>query len=942
MKYVSRSWHVCVATLLVLGIGGARHAALAQTPTFNVEGVVADAQQAVLPGATVTIHNTATGLTRSVNTDEGGRFVVRGLPPDGRYRVSVEIPGFATEVRENFVGNAGQNVVLNFVLKLSSVQETVTVAGESPMVQTTSSEVSSLIEQGAFQNLPVKERNYFRLLTLDSNVVATGTGSNAVNVGGGEVWNFGTYVDGTNNHSKWLTLQRAPQLGSSGFAIETVKEVQLITNQFSAEFGGHSAGVASMITKSGSNALSGSAFVMVRPGDWDAPPPLAPIVNGEKVKAPYNQQQVGGTAGGPIVKDKAFFFGSYERRRERSQVVVTAVEASGLVVPTPADEHQGHAKIDLRFSPQNSLGIRYNMVRWKKDNESGGLNLPGTGFLWDNNVDTIHGTFTTVISDRMLNEVRGQYSRYTDRRAAKCDCVSIQRQGYSISGGNDQGTWGVLPETTYDISNTLSMWRGNHTMKTGASFTYDVTEQLFQPLQNGRYTFSGSPSVAPTPFQYTQSFALTPEARLMFPKAYVLAGFFQDDWRVHPHLTLNLGVRYDVEIIKDIPDWPAGTDANNVDPRVGFAWDPKGDQKWALRGGVGRFTQQHPIFTIVKGGVGGRNGQVTVVLSPTDPLFPVFPNVLPAFPPGAVLPPRSIQEISPDLENEYAWAGSIGFQRQLGPRTSVSVDANINRGVKHGFLDRNAPVPIPKDVLNAALAANPNATVRTQAQADLTRPIVPVPNGFRHMDVLTNEGRSWYQGVRIAAQHRTTPLILTASYTRSTSEDRLNHWFSPENSYDPESDRGPTGADTPHNLVTSVTWNVPGSGAILSGWHLSTVTHSQSGSPYSIRYAGDPVGYGSGLGAACNSRGCQPSRPGGRNTARGKFINYADFTVARQFPVGNDHLEVRADVFNLFNAQNLLAAGYINLVGNPRFGEHTGGSAVFPGRQFQFAATYRF
>jgi outer membrane receptor protein involved in Fe transport len=941
MRY-ARSLRCLYTAVLVLLSGGAHHAAFAQTPTFNIEGIVSDAQQAVLPGATVNIQNTSTGLSRSVTTDEGGRFVVRGLPPEGRYRVSVEIPGFATEVREGLVGNAGQNVVLNFSLKLSTVQETITVAGDAPVVQTTASEVSSTIDQRAFETLPVKERNYFRLLTLDSNVVATGTGSNAVNVGGGEVWNFGTYVDGTNNHSKWLTLQRAPQLGSSGFAIETVKEVQLITNQFSAEFGGHSSGVASMITKSGTNEFNGSGFVMIRPGDLDAAPPLAPIVNGEKVKAPYNQQQFGGTVGGPMMRDKVFFFGSYERRRERSQVVVTAVEASGLVVPTPADEHQGHAKVDLRFSDQHSLGVRYNMVRWSKDNESGGQNLPGTGFIWDNNVDTVHGTFTTVISDRMLNEVRGQYSRYTDRRAAKCDCVSIQRQGYSVSGGNDQGTWGVLPEQTYDLATTLSLWAGTHTMKTGASFTYDVTEQLFQPLQNGRYSFAGSPAVAPTPFQYTQSFALVPEARLMFPKAYVFAGFFQDDWRVRPNLTLNLGLRYDVEIIKDIPDWPAGTDANNFDPRVGFAWDPMGDQKWAVRGGFGRFTQQHPIFTIVKGGVGGRNGQVTVVLSPTDPLFPTFPNPLPAFPPGAALPPRSIQEISPDLENEHAWQMSVGVQRQLGARTSVAVDANMNRGVKHGFLDMNAPTPIPKDQLNAALAANPNATVRTLAQADLTRPIQPVPNGFRHMELLTNEGRSWYQGVRFSMIHRTAPLVVTASYTRSKAEDRLNHWFAPENSLDPESDRGPTGADTPHNLVTSITWNVPGSGPILSGWRLSTVSRHQSGAPYTIRYAGDPVGYGSGLGAACNSRGCQAATPGGRNTARGMFMNYADLSLARIFEVGTDRIEFRADVFNLFNNQNLLAGGYINLVGNARFGQHTGGSSVLPGRQFQFAGTYRF
>jgi hypothetical protein len=196
--------------------------------------------------------------------------------------------------------------------------------------------------------------------------------------------------------------------------------------------------------------------------------------------------------------------------------------------------------------------------------------------------------------------------------------------------------------------------------------------------------------------------------------------------------------------------------------------------------------------------------------------------------------------------------------------------------------------------------------------------------------------------VRIAVRHRTAPLALTASYTLSKAEDRLNHWFSPENSRDPESDRGPTGADTPHNLVTSATWTLPEKGPILSGWRISVVSRHQSGAPYTIRYAGDPVGYGSGLGAACSSRGCQASTPEGRNTARGMFINFADLTLARAFSIRQDKLEVRADVFNAFNNKNLLAGGYINLVNNPRFGEHTGGGAVFPGRQFQFATTYRF
>lgn len=908
--------------------------ALAQTPTFTVEGVVTDDQQAVLPGATVTIRNVSTNLTRTAVTDAEGRYVFAALPPEGRYEITVELTGFSTQLRNNLTFNAGQRAVINVPMKLSNIQETITVAGEAPVVQVTSSEVSSTIDRRAFETLPVAQRNYMRLLSLDSNVVQSRPGTNAVNVGGGEVWNFGTYVDGTNNHSKWLTLQRAPQQGSGGFALETVKEVQLITNAFSVEFGGHSAGVASMITKSGTNDIAGSLFFMLRPGELDARPPLA------RVDVPYNQQQLGGVIGGPLFKDKAFYFGSYEYRRERSEVALTSPAATEPSVKTPANEHQGHLRLDYRFNPVHSLALRYNMVRWQKDNEAGGLNLPGTGFIWDNNVDTVHGMFTSVISPRLLNEVRAQYSRYTDRRAAKLDGVSIQRTNYAITGGNDQGTWGVIPEVTYDLSNTVSMWFGKHTMKAGASITYDVTDQLFQPLQNGVYTFNGSPAVAPNPSLYRQSFALVPEARMMYPKATVVSGFFQEDWRVRDNLTLNLGLRYDVEFIKDIPDWPAGTDANNFDPRVGFNWDPTGEQKWSIRGGFGRFTQQHPIFTIVKGGVSGRNGQVVLSLTPSDPLFPTFPNTLPAFPPGAVLPARDIQEISPDLGNEYAWAGNVAIQRQIGPRASLEIAANMNRGVKHGFLDVNQAAPVDKAALNAAMAAAPLTTVfRTAAQADATRPLTPTPNGFRRMDVLTMDGRYWYQGVRIAGRHQSTDLTLTASYTLSKAEDRLNHWFAPEDSSDPELDRGRTGADTPHNFVASATWDLPGDNFIVNGWRLSAVQHSQSGTPYSIRYTGNPTGTGL---TQCSTRGCQAPRPGARNTERGDFINYTDVTLSRTFQVGNDRLEFRADAFNVFNNWNLTADGYVGIVGAANFGQHTGGSAVFPGRQFQFAVTYRY
>jgi hypothetical protein len=225
------------------------------------------------------------------------------------------------------------------------------------------------------------------------------------------------------------------------------------------------------------------------------------------------------------------------------------------------------------------------------------------------------------------------------------------------------------------------------------------------------------------------------------------------------------------------------------------------------------------------------------------------------------------------------------------------------------------------------------------AQADLTRPTLPVPNGFRRVEILTNEGRFWYQGVRFSANYRSTPLTLTASYTLSKAEDRLNHWFAPEDSNDPELDRGRTGADTPHNFVASVIWSVPGSNVFTKDWRLSAVSRAMSGTPYSLRYAGDPVGTQL---TQCNTRGCQAARPGARNTERGDSIVYTDFTLARLFPVGDDRLEFRADVFNALNQWNVTADGYVNVVTAANFRQHTGGSAVWPGRQFQFALTYRF
>jgi hypothetical protein len=188
-------------------------------------------------------------------------------------------------------------------------------------------------------------------------------------------------------------------------------------------------------------------------------------------------------------------------------------------------------------------------------------------------------------------------------------------------------------------------------------------------------------------------------------------------------------------------------------------------------------------------------------------------------------------------------------------------------------------------------------------------------------------------------QHRTNPLLVSLSYTYSDAEDRLNHWEIPEDSSNPELDHADSASNTPHNFVASATWNIPGQGAFLEGWRVSTVVHAQSGNPYSIRYAQDLTGTTQ---VFCTAqRTCNVTTPEGRNTARGAAVRFADLTVTRTFTLPSSHrVEFRADVFNLFNNENFAADGYIGIIGNVNYGKPTSGA--YPGRQFQFGAIYRF
>src|SRR6185503_6871097 len=290
------------------------------------------------------------------------------------------------------------------------------------------------------------------------------------------------------------------------------------------------------------------------------------------------------------------------------------------------------------------------------------------------------------------------------------------------------------------------------------------------------------------------------------------------------------------------------------------------------------------------------------------------------FPPGTVLPARNIERIADSLQNEFGIQVTAGVQRQLRPRTIASIDFMYAKGWKQGFLDVNHPAPIDKEA------------PRTVDEADLTRPIQPLPNGFRQIAELGNDGRSWYRGVRLLLDQRGDPLSFSASYTLAKADDMLNHWSVPEDSSNPLLDKGPQMADQRQNLVAATTWLIRGHGAVLSDWRVSGIGQVHSGQPYNITYGDDRWGTTQ-----------ADARPGGRNTARGDGYANVDLSVAGLFRLRESTLEVRADVFNVVNNANYIAPGYVGVIGSPEFGKPTGGLfGVFPGRQLQLGAVLRF
>jgi hypothetical protein len=716
-----RKWLVRVAMFLVsIALAPAAFAQNAQ-----VTGTVKDSSGGIIPGATVTARNTETGLTRVGVTDGNGEFRLPSLPP-GHYSVSTELSGFSTETRPDITLIIDQTAIIHFSLKPASLSETVTVTGESPIVDVTRSDVSTSVSTQQIQDLPVASRRWIDLAMLtpgtsQDNIRGQFYRGN-VNVGaGGREYSNGFVVDGVNN--TWAEMGEPRQ----NFAMDAIQEFKVSTSTYKAEYGLATGGLVSVVTKSGTNTVHGSGLLFFRDASITAKEFF------QTTKPDYRRYQYGGTIGGPIVKDKTHFFFAYEGTQEKQFLTVNARGLWPQYEGTFASEQTRwtyNTKIDHQLGNGQSLFFRYGAEdEYRPIITAGGTTSVSASFDFAVPRKSAVLGHTWVMSARALNDVRFQYAfaKYqvappyshgdwepADFAARLPLCTPVFTYPSLTVGGCGNAQMG--PESRWQFKDDFSyLMAGAHQWKMGADFSNIPFEGDNTGSPLGSWTFprdtpynAADPTTFPT--QYTNSL---PTYANIPTKTF--AAYIQDDWQAAAGLTFNLGLRYDLQtgsfnedvsgLLADIQDklgrdgaFPLDVsvvpqaksgrgDFNNLGPRVGVAWDPANNGVTNLHAAWGMFYDNMRTLQNF-GELTWPQAKQIIITRPTFP-DPFGGRTRESFLTGA--PPNVTVEAN-NTVNPYAHQFNVGMNRSLSRDIAVTADISItNRYSDRDTVDLNLP-----------------------------------------------------------------------------------------------------------------------------------------------------------------------------------------------------------------------------------------------------------
>ncbi|MGC4081916.1 MAG: TonB-dependent receptor [Vicinamibacterales bacterium] len=884
------------SVLLLAALNFAARPVWAQPVAGSVGGSVSASTGVGLPGAVVTAINQEAGINRSVTTGPEGEYLIDELPATGTYELRAELDGFAPVSRAGVIVAPGGRDTISFLL-VPTTSETLSITARTAVREQQRGAVQQVITDRLAHNLPLAGRDFIALSLLAPGF----TGNPVAPSPNGQIyWSNNILVDGASHYSKWRSAARTFY---SGYSLEAIQEVQVMNSQFTPEYGDALASITSAVTRSGSNERHGSALFFGQAG----------VLNDEPVfasrKPPAASARFGFTQGGPFRRDRTFYFASYEGRVSRARNIVVSPVAADADVPNDEDEHLAFLKIDHRRSSNDLVSMRYNGQWFRWENQPGGLWLPGSGTHYRNDVHTALITATQLVSTHILNQARFQFARYSDRRTDLNPSVYVSRAGYSLEGATlGPYGFGVTPEDTYEGADTLSHTAERHASKFGIGFKFVRAHSESLPFGNGAYYFAGSPALYPQPYAFAQGLAPDGAATSVDARSISSFAFVQDEWRLTPTFTANYGVRYDIEQVSHVSGYGA-SDRNNVQPRASATWTPVAGL--TVRGGAGIYTQQHLLYYIDRAQLEGPSGAALVSLDAASSAMPAYPQTVTASLLSRIA--RDTFVVNPQFHNPYSVQAALGATGRLFGLDLAADFIYLSGHDLMSIVDANAPASVAKPAF------------RSVAQADATRPQVPVAGGVRKIIELGNEGRSWYRALQVKADRTVGSLALVSAYTWARARDTANYQL-PEDSRNIGADIARADNDVRHNVTAGLTWQLPSKGAGFGGWTMSAVGQFRTNRPYNITWGDDR-----------NGTTQNDARPGERNTGKTDGYRNIDVALTRRFPFGGRTLELRAEAFNVLSTTNY--DEYVGALSSPFFGQPI---SAFPMRRLQFAGVVRF
>ncbi len=719
-----------------------------QAASATIEGIVTDPNNASVPGAKVTIKNVDNGIKREITTDSSGIYRIAALPP-GAYEISAGASGFTENKYGEVRLTVGQKLNLDLTLRVT-VSEAVTITDVAPIVETTRANVSASVGERSVGELPVNGRNFLDFVTLTPGVVRDPRGGD-LSFGGQKGTLNSIQIDGVDNNNLFF----GQSLGRTGsgrapyqFSQDAVQEFQVNTNSFSAEFGRAAGGAINVITKSGSNEFHGVGFEFFRDRSLNAnslrydagleaftggkpalipngrlfdtratvngaPNPTLNTVIGAPTKPPYHFHQFGGAIGGPIKKDRAFFFFNYDGQRNTQPNLVNELPAAtasdpasvagrNRLLPMAVNYTRGFnqdvylAKVDWQVDSGNRLNFRYNRQNFTGTNLENGGPTNAQEHSGDSLVttDTFTLTLNTAFSSRFLNEFRTQLARDREPGLSNSDAPEaiISNGGVTaLTIGRNNFSPRETTEEKFQFIDNVSYFTGKHSLKGGVDFNLEKIKNFFPGFFGAGYTYTSyayfnNNTVA----SYTQAFAGDgTSGATTNPDFNEYGFFFQDDWRATRGLTLNFGVRYDVQKMSQGPKRNPSpslaatgidtsrinNDFNNVAPRFGFAWNPMSNDRLVVRGGYGLFFGRTPAIAI--GTAHSNNGlnSISITLTnPTDLVYPFrFGSIREIQDRGGQPPAANLFVFERDYQQPYTMQGNFGIEYGLTKDLSVGV-----------------------------------------------------------------------------------------------------------------------------------------------------------------------------------------------------------------------------------------------------------------------------